>query len=146
VLPLQHPFGHEAPSQTHCPVVVLHSWPVAHALHAAPPAPHEAPVSLVSASHPEPLQHPAHELPPQLHTPLEHACPPLHGLQTAPAVPHWALDCEVYGVHTRPLQQPFGHEAASQTHCPVVLLHSVPAPQAPHVAPPTPHEGVDSAA
>jgi hypothetical protein len=42
VLPLQHPFGHEFASHTHAPVDVLHSCPVAHAAHAAPPAPQEA--------------------------------------------------------------------------------------------------------
>jgi hypothetical protein len=39
VLPLQQPFGQELASQTHCPVLLLHSWPVAHDPHDAPPAP-----------------------------------------------------------------------------------------------------------
>jgi hypothetical protein len=45
-----------------------------------------------------------------------------------------------------PLQQPLGHDVASQTHCPVVRLHSCPAAQAPQVAPPVPHEALDSEA
>ena len=40
-MPLQQPLGHEAASQTHCPLVVLHAWPDAHAAHAAPPEPQE---------------------------------------------------------------------------------------------------------
>jgi hypothetical protein len=42
VLPLQHPVGHEVASQVHWPVLLSHSCPVAHALHAIPPAPQEA--------------------------------------------------------------------------------------------------------
>lgn len=45
VLPLQQPLGQEAALQTHCPVVVLHCWPEAHAAQAAPLAPHELFVS-----------------------------------------------------------------------------------------------------
>jgi hypothetical protein len=43
-----------------------------------------------------------------------------------------------------PLQQPVGHDVASHTHWPAVLLHSWPELQAPHVAPPVPHELFDS--
>ena len=66
--------------------------------------------------------------------------------QAAPPVPHEAFDCEDER-HARafPVQQPFGHDAASQTHCPLVVLHSCPAVQAAHVAPPAPHEGLDCA-
>ena len=39
-----------------------------------------------------------------------------------------------------PLQQPFGHDVESHTHWPVVVLHSCPAAQPVHVAPPVPHE------
>jgi hypothetical protein len=38
------------------------------------------------------------------------------------------------------VQQPFEQEVASQTHWPVALSHSCPAPQPPHVAPPVPHD------
>jgi hypothetical protein len=94
VVPLQHPFGHDVASQTHWPVLVLHSWPVEQAAHAVPPAPHDAFDSLDSSSHVEPLQQPEHEDPPQLHTPLVHACPEPHVLHTAPAVPHTENDCD----------------------------------------------------
>jgi len=46
------------------------------------------------------------------------------GPQFAPFVPQDVPDCPAYGSHTLPLQQPLGHEVASQTHCPVILLHS----------------------
>jgi hypothetical protein len=39
---LQHPSGHDVPSQMHLPVVTLHRSPVPHAAHAAPPAPQDA--------------------------------------------------------------------------------------------------------
>jgi hypothetical protein len=42
---VQQPAGHEVASQTHRPVAVSHSWPVAHAAHAAPPVPQTALVS-----------------------------------------------------------------------------------------------------
>ncbi len=45
-----------------------------------------------------------------------------------------------------PLQQPFGHEAASHTHNPVVVLHACPDPQEPQVAPPAPQVLDDSEA
>jgi hypothetical protein len=67
VLPLQQPAGHELALHTHWPVVVSHTWPLPHALHVAPPAPHEPLFSFASASHPVPLQQPAHVPPPQLH-------------------------------------------------------------------------------
>jgi hypothetical protein len=41
VVPLQHPVGHDDWLHTHRPVLLLHSWPVPHALHATPPLPHE---------------------------------------------------------------------------------------------------------
>jgi hypothetical protein len=43
-----------------------------------------------------------------------------------------------------PLQQPPPHEFASQTHWPVLVLHSRFAPQLEHVAPAVPHDPVDS--
>ncbi len=45
MFPLQQPLEHEVAVQTHCPVVVLHCWPAAHAAQAAPLAPHELFVS-----------------------------------------------------------------------------------------------------
>ncbi len=96
VLPLQQPFGHEVASQTHCPVFLLHSWPVAHAAHAAPAAPHDVFVSFASRSQVVLLvQQPLHDVLLQVHTPLEHVSPVLHAAQAAPAVPHDAADCDV---------------------------------------------------
>ena len=95
MLPLQQPPGHEVASQTHCPVVLLHSWPVAHAAQLAPPAPHDEFDSLESASHVAlPLQQPEHDPPPHVHVPLEHASPLPHALQVAPLVPHSLDVCE----------------------------------------------------
>jgi hypothetical protein len=88
VRPLQQPAGHEVPSHTHAPVLLLHSSPAAQATHVAPPEPHEEFDSLESASHVVPLQQPEHEPPPQLHTPLEHVSPVPHAPHVAPAVPH----------------------------------------------------------
>jgi hypothetical protein len=45
VLPLQHPVGHDDWSHVHWPVLLLHSCPVLHALHAIPPLPQEPFVS-----------------------------------------------------------------------------------------------------
>jgi hypothetical protein len=92
--PLQHPFGHDVPSQTHCPLPVLHSRPDEHALQVAPAEPHDELVSLPSGTHIEPLQQPEHDPPPHVHVPLEQACPLPHGLQAAPPVPHSEVDSE----------------------------------------------------
>jgi hypothetical protein len=67
-----------------------------------------------------------------------------HGAQFAPAVPQDVGDWDPYASHTLPLQQPLGHEVASQTHCPVALLHSWPDGHAEHVAPLEPQEVLDS--
>ena len=96
---------------------------MAHPAHAAPPVPHEVFDSEAYGSHDVPLQQPAHEPPPQLQTPLEQESPLPHEPHAAPPVPHCPCDCEAYSTHVLPLQQPLGHEAASQTHCPVLLLH-----------------------
>jgi hypothetical protein len=87
-LPLQHPFGHEVASQTHCPVLLLHSRPAPHAVQVAPAAPHDPFDSLASGSHDEPLQQPAHDPPPHVQAPLAHESPVPHALHAAPAVPH----------------------------------------------------------
>jgi hypothetical protein len=119
--PLQQPSAQEVASHWHCPVVVLHSWPVGHAAHAAPAEPHDALDSLDSASQLPLEQQPEHEPPPHSHSPLEHACPDWHALHVAPPVPHSELDCDPYATHVVPLQQPLGHEAASHTHVPLAL-------------------------
>jgi len=45
-----------------------------------------------------------------------------------------------------PLQQPFGHDVASHTQVPLVLLHSSPDVHAAQATPAAPHEPVDSEA
>ena len=58
MFPLQHPFGHEVASQTHCPFVVLHRWPLEHAAQAAPPLPQEPFASDAYGTQVLPLQQP----------------------------------------------------------------------------------------
>jgi hypothetical protein len=92
---VQQPFGHDVASQTHCPFVVLHAWPAAHALHTDPVAPHEVFDSLPSISQvPFAVQQPLHDPPPQLQAPIEHAWPFAHELQAAPAVPQVPPLCD----------------------------------------------------
>jgi hypothetical protein len=109
---VQHPLGHEIASHTHWPVVLLHSWPVGHATHAAPPVPHDMLDSEPYASHVLPgVQQPlAHCAPPQVHAPEAHDSPEAHAAQAAPPAPHEADDCEPKATHALPLQQPFGQE------------------------------------
>jgi hypothetical protein len=94
VVPLQHPLGHEEASQTHWPVLLLHSSPPPQASHVPPPAPQEELDSLAKASQVEPLQQPAHEPPPQVQEPLAQVSPVPHGLHAAPAAPHSPADWE----------------------------------------------------
>jgi hypothetical protein len=114
--PVQHPFGHEAASHTHCPVVLLHSSPVLQPPQEAPLEPQEPLFSLDRASHALPLQQPAHVPPPQEQAPLTQA-PLAHGPQRLPPVPHEFTFCPVYASHApAAVQQPFGHDAALQMH------------------------------
>jgi hypothetical protein len=95
VVPLQQPLGHDDALQTHCPLDVLQVSPPGHASHAAPPEPHDVDDSLVSASHVEPLQQPAHvPPPPHVHCPLEHVSPIPQVVHVAPPVPHSPVPCE----------------------------------------------------
>ncbi len=94
-LEVQQPLGHEVASHTHCPVVLLHSWPLGQAEQVAPPAPHDVFDSLESASQvPPPMQQPAHPPLPHEHAPLAHVSPVPQALQAAPPVPHWEADCD----------------------------------------------------
>jgi hypothetical protein len=126
---LQHPFGHEVASHTHCPLLLLHSWPEAHDVQLAPPVPHEPLDSEAYGSHvpvAPPLQHPfGHVVASHLHAPtvLSHR-PFEQEAHAAPPVPHCVADSEAYGTHVVPLQQPFGQDVASQAHFPLVVLHS----------------------
>jgi hypothetical protein len=91
-LAVQQPFGHEVASHTHRPLP-LHSCPLGQAVQASPPAPQEALDSLERASHVLFLQHPGHDVPPQVHEPAEHVLPVEHVPQAAPPLPHSEADC-----------------------------------------------------
>jgi hypothetical protein len=66
-------------------------------------------------------------------------------VHAAPPVPQFVVDCDVFGRHAPvAVQQPFGHEVASQTHWPALVLHSVPSAQGTHPVPREPHEAFDS--
>jgi hypothetical protein len=143
VLPLQHPAGQDAASQTHRPLVTSHSCPTLHAPQAAPPLPHAALDCEAYALHDPaepPLQQPAaHVLASQTHAPcvVSHS-PPAHAAQAAPPAPHTDAVCEAYGTHALPLQHPCGHDVASQTHWPVAVLHSCVEAHAEQAAPAEP--------
>jgi len=140
---LQHPFGHDVASQTQLPAE-LHSWPVGHALHVVPAAPHDVADSPENGSHVLPaVQQPAQAVPPHVHAPPVHVPPLAHEPHAAPPIPHSDDDCPDSAMHCPPaLQHPPGHDAALHTHCPAVL-HVWPVSHAPHVAPPVPHAAAD---
>jgi hypothetical protein len=144
VAPLQQPFGHEVESQTHWPVVLLHSWPDPHAPHVAPPVPQEPFDSTEYASHvPLEVQQPAgHDVASQTHLPAElHSWPEGHAAHVAPLLPHEALDSPDSCSHTpRPVQQP-AHAPPLHEHVP--FEHESPLPHALQAAPPAPHWELD---
>jgi hypothetical protein len=82
---VQHPFGHDAALQTHCPVV-SHSWPDPHAAHAIPGAPQCAAVEVSHA--PALVQQPVMHPVPHAQLPAVQACPTPHAAQATPPVPH----------------------------------------------------------
>jgi hypothetical protein len=68
---LQHPAGHEFASHAQADALLVHSCPVAHEPHAAPPAPHDVPACAEYETHVLPSQQPfGHELALQTHCPL----------------------------------------------------------------------------
>jgi hypothetical protein len=62
-----------------------------------------------------------------------------HAAHATPPVPQADADCDEYATQVLPLQQPLGHDLASQTQAPVVVLHSWPDGHALHANPPVPH-------
>ena len=145
---MQQPPGQVFTSHEHVPLVVSHR-PLPQAAQVAPAVPHEPLDSDDHDSHVPvgpPLQQPlGHEIESQRHAPrlLLHSSPVAQAEQAAPAVPQEMLVSELYGSHVPfgpPLQQPLGHEVASQTHCPVLVLQSSIAPHALQLAPPAPHD------
>ena len=117
----QQPLGHEFTSQTHSPVVGLHSWPGAHAPHATPLAPQAPFDSLPMGSQVVPLQQPLQAPPPQVHTPPEHACPEAQVPHALPLVPQWLLSWLPVSTQMLPLQQPPAHDVGVHVHVPLVL-------------------------
>jgi hypothetical protein len=84
------------------------------------------------------LQHPAHEVPPQLQAPPLHDCPPAHIPQTFPADPQALPDWFAVSRQVSPWQHPFGQEPDVHVHVPEPTQAWL-APHAPHAAPPAPH-------
>lgn len=132
VWPLQHPEGHEIPSQMHAPA--SQRWPGAQggppphehapdvqpsarpsqATQAAPPVPHALAVSVVV--HTEPLQQPVvHVVLQPAHAPPTHATPTPQLAHAAPPAPHAAAVLPDW--HVFPAQQPL-HELESHTQAP----------------------------
>jgi hypothetical protein len=140
---VQHPFGHDVESQTHCPASVWHSCPEGHAAQEAPPAPHEPLLSRRSGSQMPLLQQPEQDTTPHAHSPDVHASPSAHALHEAPPVPHCWEDSFPTITHVLPLQQPVQPEDVLQTHVPLDVLHVSPVPHPPHVAPFVPQEVFD---
>jgi hypothetical protein len=141
VLPLQQPFGQDVASQTHCPVVVLHSWPVAHAAQLAPAAPHDPPFSDAYGTHVLPLQHPfGHDVASHTQRPPLHSWPTAHAMQTAPAAPQDAVDSPESGSHVPALQHPV-HDVPPHEHAPLEQVSL--ALQVPQLPPPVPHALAD---
>ncbi len=97
VPPLQQPFAHEVASHTHWPLA-LHSSPVAHAAHLAPPAPH-VPLDCAPYAVHVPLAPPEQQPPEQVfashaHVPLVVSHSPFeHDAQAAPPVPQADAVC-----------------------------------------------------
>jgi hypothetical protein len=135
---VQQPIGQETELQTHSPLP-LQVCPAGQAMQAAPAAPQEVADSAEGCWHVPALQQPGHEVPAQVHAPPLHDSPLSQAAHALPPTPHRAADCEDARTHVLPLQQPVGHEVASQTHPPLVVLHSWPAVQAAQTAPAVPH-------
>jgi hypothetical protein len=128
-LPLQHPEGQEAGSQTHWPVAVLHTWPDAHTLQLVPCVPQDALDSEANASHvpaDPPTQQPfGHVVASHEHVPeLTSQRPFGQEAHAAPPLPHIDAVSDGYGTQVGPLQQPLAQEVASQLQRPVPRLHS----------------------
>lgn len=146
MLPEQHPFGHDVASQTHCPVVLLHSCPEAHPAHAAPPVPQDVFDSEPYASHvPLLVQQPiGQELASHTHVPVVvlHSWPAGQAAHVTPLFPHDVLVSPVRASQApAPVQQP-AHIVPPQVHVPVVE-HESPVAHEVHATPPVPHCELD---
>jgi hypothetical protein len=93
---VQHPFGHAAASQMHCPAL-LQVWPDGHEPHVAPAVPHEPPDCAAYSSHlPAAVQQPPGQVfASHVQAPLVVSHRPLvQAPHLAPAAPHSEPDCE----------------------------------------------------
>jgi len=139
---VQQPLGQELASHPHCPVVLLHFWPVEHGEHAAPPVPHDRSDSDEYGSHVPvgpPLQQPLGQvLASHTHWPLPlQSRPGAHAAHAAPFAPQEVADSAVGTSHVLPgVQQP-GHDVPPHEHDPFV--HGSPFTHAAHAPPPVPH-------
>ncbi len=133
----QQPFGHVWASQTHCPCA-LHSWPLAHVAHAAPPVPHAAALGVVT-QFPEASQHPfGHEVASHAHLPcvVLHSWPEAQDWHAVPFRPQVVFDC-IWHCPVVVSQHP-AHAPPPHVHAP--LEQACPLVHAPHAAPPVPQE------
>jgi hypothetical protein len=140
VLPLQQPFGQEVTLQTHSPLPVSHSWPVAHEEQLAPATPQEPFVSEPYATQVRPLQQPfGQDVALQTHWPFArlHTSSLLQASHVAPPDPHKLLLSLPTSRQLVPLQQPLQLPPPPQPHLPPEQVS--PIPHALHCAPPVPH-------
>jgi hypothetical protein len=84
----QHPVGHDAASQRHCPCAVQ-LWPELHALQTPPLVPQAVADGVMHVPF---EQHPVHAPPPHEHLPLLHVEPEEHVTHACPAAPHALVD------------------------------------------------------
>jgi len=140
VVPLQQP-SQIVPPHEHAPPE--HDWPLTHAAHAPPPAPHWAAVCAgkrtqapVGSQHP-----PGHEVASHAHWPVAlHSLPDAHAAHALPPVPHDTLPCAEYRWQSpAAVQQPSGHEVGLHPHVPAVVSQLLPPGHAAHALPPAPH-------
>jgi len=135
----QQPLGHDVASHTH--LVPLQCWPLAQAVHAAPPLPHA--LSVLPAEHVVALlQHPlAQDVAVHTHCPLPlHRSPLPHAWQLTPPTPQVPVDDVWHWPFAS--QQPLGQVVASHTHLPCVV-HLWLAAHAEHCTPLTPQVSFD---
>jgi len=133
----QQPLGHEAALQTQAPL--LHAWPVAHALQAAPPVP-QVPVPEVRHWPLESQQPLGHEAALQTHAPCAlQAWLAAHATHWPPFAPHMLAEAVMHW----PLAQQPAQLMLPQLHPP--LLQVCPEAQVPQALPPEPHAAVDCA-
>lgn len=147
------PAQHICPFPPHAPQLALpHATPDAHALHTTPPVPHA--LATLPGSHVARSQHPLHDVPSHVHTPVTqcwplphvpswhtppheslapHALPAQSGLQphtfAVPPPPH-----DSGNAHVEPEQ----HACPLPPHVPQSTPHALPAAHAVHAAPPMP--------